>query len=189
MVSFPKNLVEKQKQALPPHLKEALYSKEIGQKIVDIAKENGIKDREQIVKICSVIGYTILGIINPKEIEKYLTEDLQIKESLAKDIASTLRIQILLDFPELFKRETPRETPQKTPRETPEEERPNQLQKEKEEKITKQEKLELTNQTQKETGKQIEIRSRKDPYLEPPDEDIEPKPVVVREQGRARKVF
>ncbi|MDD3735023.1 MAG: hypothetical protein PHO31_00920 [Candidatus Pacebacteria bacterium] len=204
MVFFPEDLVEKRKQALPPYLKDALYSKEIGQKIIDIAKENGIIEREKIIKISSIVGYIILGLIHPKEIEKYLIEDLQIKESLARDIASALRIEILLDFPELFKeiprevieeisedeiKEAPKQTleePEKISRENLEKTPKETLQKT----LEKEKKLESIEQTTKENNKQIKIQLKEDPYIEEPlDEDQEIKPVVVREQGRARKIF
>jgi len=200
MVFFPEDLVEKRKQALPRYLKDALYSKEIGQKIVDIAKENGIIEREKIIKISSIVGYIILGLIHPKEIEKYLIEDLQIKESLARDIASALRIEILLDFPELFK-EIPREVIEEisedeikeAPKETleePEKISRENLEKTPKETLEKEKKLESIEQTTKENNKQIKIQLKEDPYIEEPlDEDQEIKPVVVREQGRARKIF
>ena len=200
MVFFPEDLVEKRKQALPRYLKDALYSKEIGQKIVDIAKENGIIERENIIKISSIVGYIILGLIHPKEIEKYLIEDLQIKESLARDIASALRIEILLDFPELFK-EIPREVIEEisedeikeAPKETleePEKISRENLEKTPKETLEKEKKLESIEQTTKENNKQIKIQLKEDPYIEEPlDEDQEIKPVVVREQGRARKIF
>ncbi len=71
---------------LPEDLKEALFFKENAVKIQRACKNAGLDKNESINKVSEQVGYVLLGIIKPGEMEKILTEEMDLKKITARKI-------------------------------------------------------------------------------------------------------
>lgn len=83
-------------QVLPKELQEAIFSKNTADNIYDICERNNL-EKEKIREIAKYIGYTLLGILPPEELEKTLKEKLALSEEKAKKI--NYEINQLIFFP------------------------------------------------------------------------------------------
>lgn len=71
---------------LPPELQEALFSKEISEKIKKISRIYDFKI-EETGKLSSLVGLVLLGCLHPNEFEKELEKELPEEKEYIKDIA------------------------------------------------------------------------------------------------------
>ena len=72
--------------ALPPVLREAMFSPANGELIWRIGEEHHIQD-EQIEKIAGICGNIVMGFIHPEDLAKEIKTDLDIDERLAQAVA------------------------------------------------------------------------------------------------------
>lgn len=73
-------------ESLPPELQEALFSKEISDKIKRIGKMYDL-DLPKIGKISSLVGDVFLGLLHPDEFKEELEKELPEEKQYIKEIA------------------------------------------------------------------------------------------------------
>ena len=81
----PKEKLQEIYEILPEDLRQALFSQEIADMISDICVDENISEK-QIDKISKYVGYVILGILSPNDLEKTIKEDLFLEEPSARRI-------------------------------------------------------------------------------------------------------
>lgn len=92
---YPKEELQKIYEALPDDLKEALFSEKTADDIYDTCVENGIEEKN--LEVAKYVGYVLLGLLSPDELEKTLKENLTIADESAKKISQ--EITRLVFFP------------------------------------------------------------------------------------------
>lgn len=75
---------------LPADLQEALFSEQNAKNIHDACAHNGVDDEDIIFDVAKNVGYVLLGLLPPSELEWVLKKDLEIEEEKAKIISGEL---------------------------------------------------------------------------------------------------
>ncbi len=91
---YPKEELQKIYEALPEDLKEALFSEKTADDIYDVCVENGIEEKN--LELAKYVGYVLLGLLSPDELEKTLKEKLTIADESAGKISQEITRLVLL---------------------------------------------------------------------------------------------
>ncbi len=86
MAKYSQKNLQQLYENLPEDLKEALFSKESAVSIRKACKNTGIDKNEDVNKVSERVGYVLLGIIGPEEMEKNLIEEMGLKKITARRI-------------------------------------------------------------------------------------------------------
>lgn len=89
MINYPSEQLWLLYEKLPKNLQEAIFSVETANIIGEIGERYNLKN-EEISEIAKYVGYVLLGLLIPNEIEKTLKEDLNIENDLAKKISTEI---------------------------------------------------------------------------------------------------
>lgn len=81
-------------EKLPEKLKEALFSTATSRNILNSCKRNDIPD-EKIGDVAEVIGYVLLGLLPPEELEVSISQKTGIASEVSKDIVREITRFIL----------------------------------------------------------------------------------------------
>lgn len=88
-------------ETLPQELKDAYFSEEIGDITADVCDRNGAG--KQVRGVAEHVGYTLLGILPPKDLQKSLEQDLGIKEEIAEKVSREINRLIFFPLKESLK--------------------------------------------------------------------------------------
>lgn len=81
-------------ERIPPEMIELAFSEETSSKIEEICLENQIEDEETISKIAYWVGFVLFGVLPPEELEKTLTEKVNLSSFIAAKIAKEINKSI-----------------------------------------------------------------------------------------------
>lgn len=98
--------LEERYQKLPEVLKNALFSVDIAEKIMEIGKKTGLTV-EKTGFLAEEVGAIILGLTKPQEFIPKLTQSLEIDAGKARDVAAKINHEILLPLRESLKTSKP----------------------------------------------------------------------------------
>jgi len=90
---YPKEELQKIYESLPKDLKEALFSEKTADDIYDTCVENGLEEKNP--ELAKYVGYVLLGLLSPDELEKTLKEKLAMTDDLAKKISQEITRLVL----------------------------------------------------------------------------------------------
>jgi hypothetical protein len=76
-------------EKLPQELKEAIFSEETADSILNICIRNGIDD-ERISKIAKYTGRVLIGVLPPNEFQEVLEKEVGIEREAAKKVAQEI---------------------------------------------------------------------------------------------------
>lgn len=77
-------------EELPKPLQQTIFSPEVAEDILAICQKNGIKEDENISQVAEMVGYVLLGLLNPANLEKELQKTIGIKKTTAKNITQEI---------------------------------------------------------------------------------------------------
>jgi len=105
MAKYSKEEARKMLKIIPPALKELIFSPETAETILKITDEYNIND-ERVTKLSSLVGYCLLGMLSPLNLEKEIKTELNVEENVARDISQKI-IRLILyevknDLEELY---------------------------------------------------------------------------------------
>ena len=83
MLNYSKEQLWKIYKKIPKDLQEAIFSEKTADKIRLICEKNKI---EKSSKIAEYVGYSLIGVLHPKKLQKIFISDLLIEEDIAKRI-------------------------------------------------------------------------------------------------------
>jgi len=86
MVDYPREQLWEIYENLPEDLRHAIFAEENSDKIYDICVRNGVNEDNKISEIAKYIGYVMLGVLPPDELEKTIKGELNLEEKIAKQI-------------------------------------------------------------------------------------------------------
>lgn len=76
-------------EKLPEELKDTIFAEDTANSIENICRRNELEE-EQIPKVAELVGYVLLGILRPEELEEALEKEMKLKKKPAKKIAQEL---------------------------------------------------------------------------------------------------
>ncbi len=94
MPKFTKEQIHTSYDALPESLREHINSNESVDRVRDIAKSHHLID-ERANQVASVVGYLILGLIHPEDLQKAIAEEAQIDPRVAKEITDAINAKVI----------------------------------------------------------------------------------------------
>ena len=100
---YPLDELRARYRTLPPVLQDALFSEETANKLVDIGQRHGCTV-EQIGIMAEETGYTILGLVSPRDFARVLKTELGVDEETAFAIARDISHQVFFAIRESLKK-------------------------------------------------------------------------------------
>lgn len=95
MIDYPPEQLDELYEKLPADLQEAFDSEKTGNIVYDICLKQGV---EQVAtEVLKYVGYVLLGLLPPNELEKTLKEELGLKNNIAAK--TSLEINNLVFYP------------------------------------------------------------------------------------------
>ena len=74
-------------EKLPNELKEAVFSQETADQIFNVCERNNV---EEVSKVAYEVGLVLMGALLPVDFEKTIQQELKLKESVAKSVATEI---------------------------------------------------------------------------------------------------
>ena len=110
MAEFPQEEIKKRYDSLPQSLRELMFSEEKSDVLWEIGEAYHINDAKLSI-ISRLIGYVILGLVRPEDLQKKIESeahiDGRIAQSLSEDIEKKILSQSLSDIQALYNQSTP----------------------------------------------------------------------------------
>jgi len=97
MPNYPKEQLWDLYESLPKEIQEAVFSPENAETIYNICIRNDITDENKISEIAKNIGYVLLGLLKPDELQSVLEKEIKLKQATAKQVS--LEITRFIFFP------------------------------------------------------------------------------------------
>src|ERR1035437_7494427 len=103
MDSETEKIIKEQMEKLPPEVKELFTDPELGNKIINIGKKNGINNIEQLGLFQTETYLVMLGLVHPDEYQNELKDRLNINDEKANIITKDVNEQMLSKILEKLK--------------------------------------------------------------------------------------
>lgn len=97
MAEYSKEELKELYDQLPEDLQEAVFSKEIGQKVQGICYDNNVIERKDFMEILKNVGYVFLGLLDPEGFKKNLKK-LKIRN--IEEIAARINNEVFIELRE-----------------------------------------------------------------------------------------
>jgi len=94
MAKYSQEEARKMFKVIPTTLKEVLLSPDTAETILKITQEYNIND-ERVRKLASLVGYSLLGMLPPSNLDKEIETELNIDKETAQEIAQKI-IRLIL---------------------------------------------------------------------------------------------
>ncbi len=91
-------------EELPKPLQQTIFSPEVAEDILAICQKNGIKEDENIAQVAEMVGYVLLGLLSPANLEKELQKTIGIKKTTAKNITQEITESVFLKVKEFLEK-------------------------------------------------------------------------------------
>ena len=88
MVEYTKEQFWSLYEKLPPELKEAVFSDEVGDHILDACTKNGVADK--VSAVAKYTGRVLLGVLLPQDFQQTLEKEVGIEKDAARSIATEI---------------------------------------------------------------------------------------------------
>src|SRR3989339_107039 len=96
-------IIKEQIEKLPPEIRKLFTDPELGDKILNIGKKNGIINIEQLGMFQTETNLMMLGLVHPDDYPNELKNQLRISDEKANNIVNDINIQILSGIREKLK--------------------------------------------------------------------------------------
>ncbi|GEM_PF-6146609 len=102
MAQFSEQKIDEQYKKLPPILQKAMFSIELAGEVYDIGRKH-LLTIEEIGLLSEEIGYIFLGLVQPKEFSKNLTDKLHLDTEDLEKVVKEVNERVLVPVRELLK--------------------------------------------------------------------------------------
>jgi len=102
-MDYPFQKLEKQYRTIPPDVRRAISSTNVGEKLMEIGKKYNLHI-DKLDKLFGTTGFVMLGITHPRDYIKHLSHELGVDETTARAIATEVNEEIYRPVKESLKK-------------------------------------------------------------------------------------